>query len=153
MMTARNTVLVADDDENDIYLQKRAFLRAGIDAPLKWVRDGEEAIQYLQGDKSFADRSNFPIPILLLLDLKMPRTNGFEVLEWGRKQSDLRRLLVVVMTNSDEPGDIERAYDLGANSFVKKPGDFTDLLKVSQKLHEYWMETNLCPNCIPRARK
>jgi CheY-like chemotaxis protein len=149
-MVARKTVLVADDDENDIRLLKRAFLRAGIDVPMKWVRDGEEAIQYLQGDSSFADRDAFPIPMLLLLDLKMPRTNGFEVLEWLRQQAGLRRLLVVVMTSSDEPQDIDRAYDLGANSFLKKPDDFDDLLKMSQKLREYWMETNLCPNCTPR---
>lgn len=149
-MAELKTVLVADDDENDIRLLRHAFLRAGIDIPMKWVRDGEEAIQYLQGDNSFADRKTFPVPMLLLLDLKMPRTNGFEVLEWLRKQSDLRRLLVVVMTSSDEPQDVDRAYDLGANSFLKKPDDFDELTKMSQKLHEYWLETNLCPNCIPR---
>jgi CheY-like chemotaxis protein len=149
-MVARKTVLVADDDENDIRLLTRAFLRTGINVPMKWVRDGEEAIQYLQGDKPFADREAFPLPILLLLDLKMPRTNGFEVLEWVRKQAGLRRLLVVVMTSSDEPQDVDRAYDLGANSFLKKPDDFNDLTRMSQKLHDYWMETNLCPNCTPR---
>jgi CheY-like chemotaxis protein len=147
----RQTVLVADDDENDIRLLTRAFLRAGINVPMKWVRDGEEAIQYLQGDTPFGDREAFPIPMLLLLDLKMPRTNGFEVLQWLRKQSGLRRLLVVVMTSSDEPEDVDRAYDLGANSFLKKPDDFDDLTRISQKLHEYWMETNLCPNCAPRG--
>jgi CheY-like chemotaxis protein len=148
-MVARNTVLVADDDENDIRLLTRAFLRAGINVPMKWVRDGEEAIQYLQGDKPFTDRNTFPIPMLMLLDLKMPRTNGFEVLEWVRKQAGLRRLLVVVMTSSDEPEDVDRAYDLGANSFLKKPDDFDDLTKISRKLHEYWIEMNLCPNCTP----
>lgn len=146
----RQTVLVADD-ENDIRLLTRAFLRAGINVPMKWVRDGEEAIQYLQGDTPFGDRETFPIPMLLLLDLKMPRTNGFEVLQWLRKQSGLRRLLVVVMTSSDEPEDVDRAYDLGANSFLKKPDDFDDLTRISQKLHEYWIETNLCPNCTPRG--
>ena len=150
-MVTRRTVLVADDDENDVRLLKRAFLRAGIDVPLKVVRDGEEVIQYLQGLDAFADREEFPMPILLLLDLKMPRTDGFEVLEWVRKQNDLRRLPVVVMTNSDEPRDVNRAYDLGANSFVKKPDDFLDLLTVSQKLHDYWMETNLAPDCAPRS--
>ena len=149
-MVARKTVLVADDDENDIRLLRRAFLRAGINVPMKWVRDGEEVIQYLQGDDPFTDRETFPIPMLLLLDLKMPRTNGFEVLEWVRKQAGLRRLLVIVMTSSDEPQDVDRAYDLGANSFLKKPDDFDDLTRMSQKLHEYWMETNLCPNCTPR---
>jgi CheY-like chemotaxis protein len=152
-MVARKTVLVADDDLNDISLLKRAFLKAGIDVSLNVVRDGAEAIQYLDGDKAFADRDAFPMPMLLLLDLKMPRTNGFEVLEWVRSQNGLRRLPVVVMTNSDEPRDIDRAYDLGANSFLKKPDDFSDLLRMSEKLREYWMETNLCPTCNPGRRQ
>jgi CheY-like chemotaxis protein len=149
----RKTVLVADDDANDISLLKRAFLRAGIDIHLKVARDGEEAIQYLHGDEPYADRAEFPIPKLLLLDLKMPRTDGFEVLEWIRKQSGLRRLLIVVMTSSDEPQDVDRAYDLGANSFLRKPDDFTNLIKISQKLHDYWIETNLCPDCTPRGQR
>jgi CheY-like chemotaxis protein len=146
----RKTVLVADDDANDISLLKRAFLRAGLDVSINVVRDGEEVIQYLHGDEPYADRAEFPLPRLLLLDLKMPRTDGFEVLEWLRKQSDLRRLLVVVMTSSDEPEDVDRAYDLGANSFLRKPDDFTNLIKISQQLHDYWMEANLSPNCTPR---
>lgn len=152
-MVVRKTLLVADDDENDIRLLKRAFFKIGIDVPMRIVRDGEEAIQYLHGDNHFADRETFPLPELLLLDLKMPRANGFEVLEWVRKQVGLRRMLVVVLTNSDEPQDINRAYDLGANSFVKKPDDFTNLVKISQKLHDYWLETNLCPNCIPSRKE
>jgi CheY-like chemotaxis protein len=144
---------VADDDANDISLLKRAFLRAGLDVSMNVVRDGEEVIQYLHGDGPYDDRDEFPIPKLLLLDLKMPRTDGFEVLEWVRKQNDLRRLLVVVMTSSDEPQDVDRAYDLGANSFVRKPDDFTNLIKISQKLHDYWMETNLGPDCSPHLKR
>ncbi len=143
----RKTVLVADDDINDISLLKRAFLRAGIDVSMKVVHDGEEVIQYLHGDEHFANRDEFPLPKLLLLDLKMPRADGFEVLAWVRKQTGLRRMLVVVMTSSDEPQDIDRAFDLGANSYLRKPDDFANLIKISQKLHDYWMETNLCPDC------
>ena len=149
----RKTVLVADDDVNDISLLKRAFLRAGIDVHLRVARDGEEVIQYLHGDGPYDDRDEFPIPRLLILDLKMPRTDGFEVLEWVRRQDDLRRLLVVVMTSSDEPEDVDRAYDLGANSFLRKPDDFTNLIKISQKLHDYWMETNLGPDCSHHGQK
>lgn len=149
-MVTRRTVLVADDDQNDINLLRRAFQKAGIEVPITTVRDGEEAIHYLHGDKEFADRTAFPIPTLLLLDLKMPRADGFEVLEWLRRQAGLKRMPVIVMTSSDEPQDVDRAYDLGANSFVKKPDDFTDLTRISQKLHEYWLETNLCPNCTPQ---
>jgi CheY-like chemotaxis protein len=145
----QKTVLVADDDLNDISLLKRAFLRAGIDVALKSVRDGEEVIQYLHGDEPFSNRGEFPVPNLLLLDLKMPRTDGFEVLEWLRHQDGLRRMLVVVLSSSDEPQDIDRAYDLGANSFLRKPDDFSNLIRLSQMLHEYWMKNNLCPNCRP----
>lgn len=148
-MMAQKTVLVADDDLNDISLLKRAFLRAGIDVHLKVARDGEEVIQYLHGDQAFSNRETFPIPRLLLLDLKMPRANGFEVLQWVRKQDDLRRMIVVVMTSSDEPEDVDRAYDLGANSFLRKPDDFTNLIKISQKLHDYWIEANICSDCSP----
>ncbi len=146
-MMEKKTVLVADDDENDVKLLKRAFLKAGIDVSISSVRDGEEAMEYLQGEKQFADRSAFPVPVMMLLDLKMPRADGFEVLEWLRAQARLKRLLVVVMTSSDEPQDIDRAYDLGANSFLKKPSDFTALTTLSQRLHDYWLETNLGPNC------
>jgi CheY-like chemotaxis protein len=152
MAIGRGILLVVDDDENDVRLLRRAFSKVGIDVAMEVVHDGEEAIQYLHGDDRFQDRQMFPIPRLLLLDLKMPRANGFEVLEWVRKQAGLRRMLVVVMTNSDEPEDVDRAYDLGANSFLKKPDSFLNLIKVTQKLHEYWMETNLCPNCTPARR-
>jgi len=146
-MVVKKTVLVADDDANDVNLLKRAFQKAGIDVSISSVGDGEEAIEYLQGGNKFANRAEFPIPVLMVLDLKMPRTSGFEVLEWLRTQAGLKRMLVVVMTSSDEPQDIDRAYDLGANSFLKKPSDFTALTTLSQRLHDYWLETNLGPNC------
>lgn len=152
-MVMGQTVLVADDDENDIKLLARAFQKAGIDTPLRVVRDGEEAIHYLHGDKPFGDRDSFPIPTLLLMDLKMPRRDGFQVLEWVRRQAGLKRMLIVIMSSSDEPQDIDRAYDLGANSFLKKPNDFSSLTKLTQKLHDYWLETNLCPTCAPHCRQ
>jgi CheY-like chemotaxis protein len=152
-MVTGQMVLVADDDENDIKLLARAFHKAGIVTPLRVVHDGEEVIQYLHGDKPFGDRDSFPMPSLLLLDLKMPRRDGFQVLEWVRRQAGLKRMLIVIMSSSDEPRDIERAYDLGANSFLRKPSDFTSLTKLTQKLHEYWLETNLCPNCASHGRR
>src|ERR1700734_3574797 len=108
-MVPRKTVLVADDDDNDIKLLKRAFLKAGLDVLISSVRDGEEAIEYLHGDKQFANRAEFPMPPLMVLDLKMPRPDGFEVLEGVRAKAGLKRMLVVVMSSSDEPQDIDRA--------------------------------------------
>ncbi len=146
-MGGREAVLVAEDDENDICLLRRAFLRAGIDVPIIFVRDGEEAIRYLHGDDNFADRQAFPFPRLILLDIKMPKLNGFAVLDWVRHQPGLKRALIVVLTSSDEPADIDLAYDLGANSYLRKPCDFTDLTRIVKKLQEYWLSLNLCPNC------
>ncbi len=142
-MSAKKTILVADDDSNDIYLLKRAFLKAGIDVRMEFVQDGEQAIRYLKA----GDHQENPLPEMLLLDIKMPRVNGFEVLEWIRRQPGLRRLLIVVLTSSDEPGDINRAYDLGANSYLVKPCSIEHLTGIAQHLYEYWMNLNRPPDC------
>jgi len=91
------------------------------------------------------------MPTLLLLDLKMPRMDGFDVLEWVRSQKSLRRLLVVVFSSSEEIGDINRAYDLGANSYLVKPADFDELLKLAEDLGRYWLVRNIFPELIPEA--
>src|SRR5947208_11973317 len=115
------TILVAEDDADDAFFLQRAFKKLGIPTSLKFVHDGQEAIDYLHGDAQFADRLRYPLPDLLLLDLKMPRLTGFEVLGWVRKQHNLRRLPVVIFSSSGELTDINRAYDLGANSYLIKP--------------------------------
>ena len=117
------TILLAEDDQNDVFFMQRAFSQARLLNPLKVVRDGEETIHYLQGEGVYADRVQYPFPVLLLLDLRMPRRNGFEVLEWLRQQPGLKRLTVVVLTSSKEGPDINRSYDLGANSYLIKPPD------------------------------
>src|SRR5256714_15448859 len=99
-------ILAAEDDPTEAFLLKRAFLRAGIDVPLDFVADGQQAIDYLAGQQGFADRASHPMPTVLLLDLKMPRVDGFQVLEWIRQQPLLRRLPVVVLTNSDLAQDV-----------------------------------------------
>src|SRR6266446_3785564 len=100
-MTDRATVLLAEDDPDDVLLAQIAFEKARLANPLQVVRDGEEAIAYLQGEGRYGDRHCFPLPMLLLLDLKMPRVNGFQVLEWLREHPRLYRLPVAVMTSSD----------------------------------------------------
>ena len=148
-MLSRKTILVADDDSNDIYLLKRAFIKAGIDVHMEFVQDGEQAIRYLNAGNS-GDQT--PLPEMLLLDLKMPRVNGFEVLEWIRRQPGLKRLLIVVLTGSDEPGDINRAYDLGVNSYLVKPCSIEHLTGIAEHLYNYWMNLNRRPD-IPRNRR
>jgi CheY-like chemotaxis protein len=138
-------VLVAEDDPGDIFLLQRAFTLSEVPAALHFVRDGQEAIDYLGGKAAFADRHTHPLPDLLLLDLKMPRLNGFDVLEWLRQQPGLKRLLVTILTSSDQPQDINRAYDLGANSYLLKPHNSQELSDLVSRVRQYWLEINQCP--------
>ena len=138
-------ILLADDRDDDVFLIRRAFLKANIINPLFVVRDGEEAMHYLAGEGKYSNRDEYPLPDLLLLDLKMPRMDGFEVLRWVREQAGLKALRVVVLTSSDEVRDVNAAYQLGANSFLVKPIDFEHFVKVSQALKGYWLWLNKTP--------
>jgi CheY-like chemotaxis protein len=142
-MPARKTILVADDDADDTFLLQRAFSKAGVNASLQFARDGHEAIRYLQS----SDQQQNPTPDLLLLDLKMPRVDGFGVLQWVRSQPGLKRLLITVLTSSDCPLDVNRAYDLGANSYLVKPFSNEHLVKLVEHLETYWLGINFAPEC------
>ena len=145
-MLDQATVLLAEDDPDDVLLTHIAFEKARLANPLQIVRDGEEAIAYLRGDGKFADRTKYPLPILLLLDLKMPKVHGFQVLEWLRRQPLLGRLPVAVMTSSDHDPHVARAYELGADSYLIKPPDAEALLALVQRLHAYWLIVNKRPD-------
>ncbi|MBA4149945.1 MAG: response regulator [Verrucomicrobia bacterium] len=140
-------ILLADDDENEELLLRRAFKKAGLPHNLIAVRDGDQAIEYLSGTGAYQNREHNPFPALLLLDLKMPRTNGFAVLQWIRQQQEIRRLIVVILTSSKQDSDIDHAYDLGANSYITKPGIIDDLTEDMRRLHAYWIEINEKPHC------
>ena len=140
-------VLVAEDDDIDAFLLERAFSRVGMKVPLKFVRDGQEAVDYLAAQDFVPDGSARPLPILFLLDLKMPRLDGFDVLKWLRQHPTLRRLCVVVFSSSNEPQDINLAYDLGANSYAVKPTDPGGLETFVRALGEYWFKRH----CYPQA--
>lgn len=133
------TVLLAEDNADDVLLTQIAFEKARLANPLKVVNNGEEAIAYLRGLGAYGDRERYPFPILLLLDLKMPRLSGFEVLEWLRTQPGLSRLPVAVMTASDDDPFMRRAYALGADSYLVKPPDAVALLALVKRLHAYWL--------------
>lgn len=137
------TVLYAEDDENYSLLMECAFKKGGFQHRLRHVKDGVEAIAYLRGEGKYADRSQSPFPRLVLLDLKMPRAGGFEVLEWIRRCSDHPHLPVVVLTCSDGVKDIRRAYELGANSFLVKPINVADLQDTLKAVDQYWMKWNV----------
>jgi CheY-like chemotaxis protein len=138
-------VLIAEDSENDLLMLRRAFRQASILAPMQHVSDGEQVIAYLKGEGKFGRRDEFPLPDVLLLDLKMPRKNGFEVLEWLQTQPSLRELRVVVLTTSEELRDVNRAYALGAASFLTKPLNFVEFKDTIQAMYSYWMALNRRP--------
>src|ERR1044072_8897754 len=145
-MANTRTILVAEDDPTDAFFLQRAFAKGGVAVGLKFVRDGQEAIDYLRGETPYTDRGAHPLPQLLLLDLKMPRMNGFEVLHWLKTQPGLKRLLVIVFSSSAETGDINRAYDLGANSYLVKTNETEQLLELVNRVEKYWLEANQNPN-------
>jgi len=138
------TVLVVEDNPTDVMLIRRAFAKA-VGNPLQIVSNGDVAVQYLAGEGPYRDRTEFPLPAVVLLDLKLPRRSGLEVLEWVRSQPSLRRLPIVVLTSSNQSRDINSAYDLGANSYLVKPVDFDDLKEMIAKIHVYWINLNTKP--------
>ena len=142
-----NTILLVEDNPDDVALFRRAMHKAALDYSLQEVGDGEAAIAYLSGEGIYADRSNYPLPRLVLLDLKLPRKSGHEVLEWLRDQPELRRLPVVVLTTSREVSDINRAYDLYVNSYLVKPFSFDGLMDMVRTLHSYWLNMNETTEC------
>jgi len=133
-------ILVAEDDPTDAFFLQRAFRRAGIPLMLHFVRDGQEAIDYLEGKGEFVDRETHALPQLLMLDLKMPRVDGFEVLAWLRKKRRLKELPVVIFSSSDEPEDARRAGELGANSYLVKPHSIEELMELVGRFKKYWLE-------------
>ena len=145
MHTNTYPILLVEDSPDDALLIKRAFRKANLANSVQLVRDGEEAVAYLKGDPPFSDRIQFPLPVLMLLDLKLPRRSGLEVLEWVRQDGTLKRLPVVVLTSSRESVDVNRAYDLGANSYLTKPVGFDALLEMVRSVNLYWLILNEQP--------
>jgi CheY-like chemotaxis protein len=140
MSDNRRTILHVEDDPNDVLLVGRAVRKSNLDVRLEVVHDGEQAIEYLSGAGAFADRLQHPFPALLLIDLKLPRKSGLEVLAWIRAQDKLRRLRVVMLTSSRQDEDVNRAADLGANAYVVKSVDFTAFSTMVQTLCHFWLE-------------
>jgi CheY-like chemotaxis protein len=142
-ITAPSPFLLVDDNEDDVLIAKAAYKRAQVPHPLQSVTGGREAIDYLEGNGGYSDRSRYPLPSLVLLDLKMPLVNGFDVIRRIRSHADLKRSIIVVMTSSSRESDINQAYELGANSYLVKPSDVESLISVFKSLHNYWMTTNI----------
>ena len=152
-MPERKVILLAEDLEDDILLIQRAFVAAKIATPLHIVRDGEEAVEYLEGIGKYSNRAEYPLPDLLLLDLKMPKMDGMEVLRWLRNQPELKALRVVVLTSSEDIYDVNRAYELGANSFLVKPLEFINYPALVRTLNTFWLKESQTPKVERPARK
>jgi CheY-like chemotaxis protein len=144
-MNSGKSFLVAEDDENDVFFLQRAFQQAKIENPLHVVRDGQEAIDYLSGAGDFSDRKLHPLPYLFILDLKMPRKTGLDVLAWLQEQPELRCIPVVVLSSSAQVRDIDKAYELGVNAFIVKPANLEKRVKLAKAIGTFWLELNEVP--------
>ena len=142
MTKTAGAILLVEDNEDDVFLMQRALKGANISNPLYVVEDGREAVNYLAGEGQYADRSAYPIPSIVFLDLKLPMLRGHEVLAWIRSQPQLENVVVVVLTSSNEPSDLKEAYRLGANSYVVKPPTAEQLLDLAKAFKWYWLQFN-----------
>lgn len=133
-------ILLVEDDPNDVFFMKLAMKNAGLDIPLQVAENGRAAIEYLQGDGPYANREQYPMPCLVLLDLRLPLVPGLSVLEWIREQAPLAALPVVVLSNSNQAGDIERVTRLGANAFVSKPANPINLDETIKQISAQWLK-------------
>lgn len=145
MHNLRQTILHVEDDPNDVLLLQRAFRKVNTPVHLETTVDGDQAMAYLVGRDVYADRSRYPFPTLVLLDLKIPRKSGLELLSWIRQQPELKRLPVTILTSSRHEKDINDAYELGANSYLVKPVGFDALTSVVELISSYWLNTNEQP--------
>lgn len=135
-------ILLVEDNADDIFLMRRALKVAGVSNPLFIVNDGEEAVDYLAGNGRYGDRTAYPLPALMFLDLQLPLKSGHEVLEWTRRRKGLETLVIIVLTSSEEPGDIARAYQMGANSYLVKPPTANELAEMATAFNLYWFRHN-----------
>lgn len=145
-MRAQATILVIEDNADDAALLRRAFTKARVLNPIYFVGTGEEAVAYLTGTGKYQERSEFPLPSLILVDLKLPGMSGHEFLGWLRGHPAFHALRAVVLSSSDEMRDVNLAYQLGANSFLIKPADFDRFVEISQALNGYWVWSDKSPD-------
>ena len=140
-MTTKS-ILHVEDDENDVFLFRRVFEQTGITSPLHVVTDGEMAINYLSGAGQFADREKYPLPCLVLTDLNLPKRSGLDLLQWIRRDPQLKKMVVVLFSSSALPRDVDQAYELGANAYIQKVADTHQLKEIAHLLKGWWLGHN-----------
>ncbi|MDB6015666.1 MAG: two-component system response regulator [Pedosphaera sp.] len=140
----KNTILQVEDDPNDVFLLQYALIKVGVNDPVQVAGDGQEALDYLAGVGKFADRKAYPLPGLVLLDLKLPYVMGLEVLKWIRQQPGTPRI-VIILSASGQKTDIAAAYHLGANGFLVKPAEAGKFQDMAKAIKDYWLTQNIPP--------
>ena len=151
----QSTILLVEDERNDVFFLEYAFEGAGITNPLQIVEDGQEAIDYLAGTGKYADRRKYPLPCLVLLDLKMPRKSGLDVLRWIQEHPAFQMMIVIVLSSSRNKSDVDEAYQLGARSYLVKPLSVSERLELARALKHYWLKLNTLPSfegCGPEQK-
>lgn len=142
---ANAAIMLVEDDPNDVLLTRRAFDKGGLANPLVVMTRAKEAWDYLTGEGDYSDRNKHPMPVLALVDIKMPGMTGLELAEKIRATPVLKRLPIIMLTSSADERDVARAYDLGANSYLVKPVRFEEFVRTLQQLHLYWLVLNQLP--------
>ena len=145
------TILQVEDDANDVFFLQKAMKKVGVTNPIQVASDGQQAIDYLKGTGKFADRLQFPLPCLVLLDLKLPHVMGLDVLKWIRQQPELP-VIVVILSSSKEEADIATAYRLRANGYLVKPPDLDKLLDMAKSIKDFWLTQNNPPPESPEQK-
>ena len=151
-MEGHAPILVVEDNESDTTLIRRALTNAGIPNPQRFVESGEEAIKYLAGAGTYSDREQYPLPVLVLLDLKLPGMQGFDVVKWIRAHRRFKDLRVLVLTSSIRIRDVNEAYRLGANSFLVKPLNFHNVREVFSMIQREQTEHNVVAPALSPPR-
>ena len=142
-MTTEFPILIVEDNDDDLFILQRALRTAGVAETIRNVSDGEAALDYFSGKATYRDRSAFPLPRLVLLDLKLPKVHGHDVLSWIRKQPALTGVVVIVLSSSKEPADIEKAYAYGANAYLVKPSAINELVDAIKAIQAFWLRYNI----------
>jgi CheY-like chemotaxis protein len=137
-----NTILIVDDNDDDIFALRRVLRKADVANPQQVLSNGQLAMDYLGGKGPYTDRTAYPMPFIVFLDLKMPFRDGFDVLTWIREQPTLQEIVVVVLTGSDEVRDHQRAYSLGARSYLVKPASAADVTQLITSLDSRWLRSS-----------
>ncbi|MEO0406424.1 MAG: response regulator [Cyanobacteria bacterium P01_A01_bin.135] len=146
---AHPSILLVEDNSNDAMLLQEAFKAANFTNPLRIIPTGDEAAKFLSGAEEYSDRKQYPLPILIFLDLTLYRGSGLELLRWLRQQPKINRIPVIVLTASEQPEDVKKAYSLGANSYMVKPTGQKALVRMVEASKRYWLTLNVYPPVSP----